>query len=518
MKLPKLRTVLNSPLAGFAGLAIILVFATALRLYKIDTPLADWHSWRQADTASVTLEYLRYEALYGKATLVEQLLSPRFHDLSNIPSGLANLEGYRMVEFPIINFLVARLLLIAPGLSLVTTYRVFNLLLSVASIGLLYAIVVKLTKNQGIALLTALVMAIMPYSVFYSRTILPEVGLTFFNLSAVFFFILWAEHEKTNSKNLLIGLGWLSLTWLSLSLSFLLKPIAVFMAPVYLVIIVHHFGAFGWLKKWPLWLLATSILPLIAWRVHIQGYPAGIPANRWLLNGNGIRLRPAWWRWLFGDRLGRLILGHWGTGLALAGLASLNTFSKKRLTGFARLSVFDWFTLAFAAGWFSYLVVFATGNVQHDYYQISLIPVLSLLVARGLVWLAAAFSKTYPALLVGLALTGISGLALFLSWDQVRGYYQINNPAIVEAGAAAERLTDPEALIIAPYMGDTAFLFQTQRRGWPIGFEIDKKIEQGATHYLTTSYDDEARELETRFKTLEKTDTYLLLDLTTPLL
>ncbi|KKS90138.1 MAG: hypothetical protein UV66_C0008G0013, partial [Candidatus Woesebacteria bacterium GW2011_GWA1_43_12] len=32
---------------------LILVLAFVVRLWRIDAPLADWHSWRQSDTAAV---------------------------------------------------------------------------------------------------------------------------------------------------------------------------------------------------------------------------------------------------------------------------------------------------------------------------------------------------------------------------------------------------------------------------------------------------------------------------------
>jgi len=54
-------------------LFIILVAALMVRLYKIDSPIADWHSWRQADTASVT----RVFAQEGV-----NLLIPRYQDIS----------------------------------------------------------------------------------------------------------------------------------------------------------------------------------------------------------------------------------------------------------------------------------------------------------------------------------------------------------------------------------------------------------------------------------------------------
>src|SRR5689334_19814520 len=75
-------------------LGIILIIATVMRLYRITNPLADWHSFRQADTASVTREYVKHGI---------DLLHPTYHDLSNIQSGKDNPKGYRMVEFPLVN-------------------------------------------------------------------------------------------------------------------------------------------------------------------------------------------------------------------------------------------------------------------------------------------------------------------------------------------------------------------------------------------------------------------------------
>ncbi|MCA9369430.1 hypothetical protein KC721_03960, partial [Candidatus Woesebacteria bacterium] len=98
-------------------LILIAVLAFTLRMYRINTPLLDWHSWRQADTASVTREYQKHGI---------SLLYPKYHDVSNNPSGLPNPEGYRMVEFPLYNALVASILEIIPALPLVVTSRVVS--------------------------------------------------------------------------------------------------------------------------------------------------------------------------------------------------------------------------------------------------------------------------------------------------------------------------------------------------------------------------------------------------------
>ena len=79
-------------------LALILILAFFLRLYRLTEPLADWHSWRQADTAAVGRHFVNYGI---------DLSHPKYDDLSSIPSGKENPEGYRMVEFPILGGLQA---------------------------------------------------------------------------------------------------------------------------------------------------------------------------------------------------------------------------------------------------------------------------------------------------------------------------------------------------------------------------------------------------------------------------
>ncbi len=476
-------------LSHYLLLLSILALALTLRFYRLDSPLADWHSWRQADTASVTREFVKHNY---------PIFKPHYHDLSNIPNGLDNPEGYRMVEFPIINYLTAQILRSNPQLDLVTTSRLVSIIASLVSIACIYGLVWNLSKDKLQAGLAALFFAILPYSIYYSRSILPEPIMVATQMLSLYCFSLYLDEKKMSAKGLLVY----SISYLSLVLAFLLKPITVFLAPVYFILLWRK-HAFSLFKQPMLYLYPTSILPLLLWRRHIQQFPEGIPAFDWLLNGNGIRLRPAWWRWIFADRIGRLILGYWGTGLAFAGIIS---WQKK-------LRDFDIFTLAYAFSMLIYMVVIATGNVQHDYYQIILTPLISILIARGFLFFWRLPKSISHSLLTKSASIFIVLLMLAFSWYEVKGYFNINNPTIVKAGQRSDQLVSENAQIIAPYMGDTAFLFQTNRRGWPIGGEIEKKISLGATHYLATTYDDEARELEAEYETVEKTSEYLLLDL-----
>ena len=104
---------------------------------------------------------------------------------------------------------------------------------------------------------------------------------------------------------------------------------------------------------------------------------------------------------------------------------------------------------------------------------------------------------------------------IMISAFQVKEYYKINHPELIEAGKAVDKLVPKDALVIASYNGDTAFLYQTKRRGWPVvELPIDELIKEGASYYTSVNLNDtQTQEFIKRFQVLEKTDTYVVLKL-----
>jgi hypothetical protein len=459
---------------------IILIIAGVLRLYRVTNPIADWHSFRQADTASVTREYVKNGI---------DLLRPTYHDLGNIQSGKDNLVGYRMVEFPFINAGIAMILRTFTFLPLELTSRLFSIIFSVGAIACLYYFVLDVSSKK-LALWSSFFMAVLPYSVYYSRVTLPEPFMLFFSLFSIMSFNFWLTKDK---------FLWFLLSLASFSLALLLKPFVVFTFPVYISLILMK-------KKWKFlfnpWLIlyvVVSFVPLLFWRNWIVNFPEGVPASDWLLNGNGIRLRPAWFRWLFFERITKMMVGYAGVILLL-----FNLIKKDK----------DFYLYAsWWVGMILFLIVVASGNVQHDYYQTMLVPIISISLGRGLILFHKKIQKIFSEN-IAKSFSGILiMLTLFLSWNQVKGFFNVNHWEYVHTGKVADKILPADAKVIAPAMGDTVFLFQTNRTGWPIGFNVEDKIKLGATHYVTSSYDDEARELEEKYEVLEKTDMYLILDL-----
>lgn len=491
------------------GLGLIVLVGLVLRLYQFSTPLADWHSFRQADTVSVAREFIKQGF---------NLLEPKYHDLSNIQSGKENPQGFRMVELPAISALVALLQPVIPGLELHQVYRLVNIVFSLGIIVLLYTLTAML-DDRKVGLIAASVFAFLPFAVYYSRTTLPEIPLVFFLLLSMYSFMRYVNQQR---------FWWLVCFGVTFSLALLLKPTAVFFTPPLIAYALLKLPMnIRSLMPWVL-TMAVSVIPLLLWRVWILHFPEGIPASDWLLNGNNIRLKPAFFRWLFAERIAKLILGYYGIVLLVMGYMYGVKGLSRRLTladylrrikaivrrlGYAETlthtSLTQLFYLMWTLGMLLYLIVIASGNVQHDYYQIVLLPLISILVARGIMFFLDQHTLTGLVLMVMCVISMIG-----FSWYEVKGYFNINNWAMVRAGQAVDRLTPEDALVIAPYMGDTAFLYQTNRRGWPIGFDIEDKISKGATYYVSTNLDDEARELSARYQVLEQTDEYILIHLT----
>lgn len=474
------------------SLIVIAILSIALRLYKLDGPIADWHSWRQADTAAVARNYLTFGI---------DLLHPRYDDLSNIQSGKDNPQGYRMVEFPLYQAAAAGLKKTVGIVSIEVWLRLLAIVASTIT-GLTLGILLWRRTNAITGVLGALLYAILPYSVYYGRAILPDGVSVCFAVVSLLLFDYGNEAKSKKGK-------WIFTFFAALSAAtaLLIKPVAGFvLLPLAGIIVVDKKQFFTTIMRLVLY-SAIVLVPFVFWRNWMQQYPEGIPVYDWLFNNNNIRLKGAWFYWLFAERIGKLILGYWGT--MFLGLGMLGEINKKERLLSPLLFV----------GALLYMVIIAGGNVQHDYYQILILPAVVAYGAKGLAW---CMKLTWEAKGLRRLSACIVGSAAFLfmlsfSWYTIRTYYWVNRPEIVEAGMAADRLLPKDAKVIAPYNGDTTFLYQTGRQGWPLGFDIEKKLKMGATHYVTVSPTDldlETRDLANMYTVLVRNEKYAIIDLT----
>lgn len=477
-------------------LILLIVLTFVFRLYQFSSPVADWHSWRQADTSAVTRNFY---------TFGFDVLHPRFDDLSNVPSGLDNPQGYRFVEFPLYNLLSAGVYSGLRFISIEQAGRLVSMFSSMGIVLLLYLLVKKYLNATG-GYLAAAFYAFSPFTIYYGRAILPDTTMAAFILAGIYFFDRWATvDEKSKNKKIktfptekLIDF---ILAVLFTAGALLLKPYAVFFS-LPLFVIIWNSWKMRAVLKWELWLFALlTFAPFVAWRMWMMQYPEGIPANQWLLNGNGIRFRPAFFRWIGYERIIKLLSGYGLTVFLLAGIYQLKK-TKQAL-----------FFLSFLISSVLYVTVFATGNVQHDYYQILIMPTLAIYFGLGAYVVLHALQKMK---FVGpIVVILVSLISFAISWHQVKDYFNINNPRIVTVGQLVDQSVPQDAKVIALYQGDTSFLYQTNRQGWA-SFQnpLPEMIDKGADFLaqLDPTSDDIAY-YEREYTIVASSSGYVLVDL-----
>ena len=464
-------------------LILIFLLAFILRLYKIDNPLADWHSWRQADTASISRNFIKegFSPLY-----------PKFDSFYALNSyGDKNVNRYFFAEFPLYNIIAHPFyLLFGVKESLLRLISAF--FSSATAIALFF--LVKKYSSRLTAYLSALFWAIIPFNIYYGRVTMADPLHVFLSVLALLLTTIWLKKKTFSSLAPAGGV---------LALAILTKPYGIVLGLPIAVLLLFSWGK-KLKKDWPQVLIFAflSLTPYLLWKWHIDRYPEGQFGTTWLFNSTNIRFTGAFFRWIIFERLNKLILGSGGFVLFFIGLVC----PKKKKEWLFYLS----WLLALAI----FVTIIATGNVTHDYYQLPLVPILAILAAKGTEFiLGLGQGLIRKAFNLGVVVALVAMMLAF-GWFEVRGFYQINNPAIVEAGKFVDQNLPQEARVVAPYNWDPAFLYQTNRWGWPeMPYSIEKMIEKGATHYVSVAYDEKTKEIMARYNIIEQNEQFVIVEL-----
>lgn len=451
----------------FLILALLILLGFGARLYKITTPLADLHSWRQADTAAVGRNFAR-EGF--------DLLHPRYDDLSTIATGRENPEGYRMVEFPLYNALFAFFYKLFPQLPIEVWGRLTSTFFSLSIIAFIYYFTYK-EANRFSAAAAALLYAIFPFFVFFSRVILPETTALAFAMAALFFLYLFSNETRKRMRVIHY-----ILSAVLFAVGVLVKPTVIF----YLIAALFLFyRRYDWqlLQKLPVYLyLAIAVAPFLLWRYHISFYPEGIPSSVWLFTdvltfegARNIFFRPAFFRWIFFERINNYMLGGFLTGFFLLGI-----FVRSR----------KYFLHALLISAFSFLFIFQGGNVQHEYYQTILLPAIAIFTGLGISFrLSRRKHIITPVVAYPLAVIIII-LSFYFSFYKVRDYY--NYPEeLKRIGDIVQSLTNEDDKIVTDRSGDTTLLYLSDRKGSPgLYQDLEEFKKDGYAYFVTLKKED----------------------------
>jgi len=287
----------------------------------------------------------------------------------------------------------------------------------------------------------------------------------FFGVLAILLTTLWVRKDKV----------WLSLlAAAAFALTILLKPYALVLTlPIfYLILWNWKFKVFR-KPEFYMFILITYI-PYLLWKHHIDQHKEGQFAQAWLYNAGNIRFTGAYFRWLIYDRMNRLIFATGGFAMFWIGIIRGNTKQEGLLYYLWLVAILVFF------------VVIAKGNVTHDYYQMPLVPIGVIFIAKGLDFILSVKAIWYQRVINYIVAVSLVLMMFAFGWFEIRGYFWINNPAIVEAGQYVDQNLPKNAIVITPYQNDSSFLYQTNRYGYTVGGgKIPWFVEAGA-HYLVS--------------------------------
>lgn len=451
---------------------ILLVLGLVLRMYRINTPLADFHSWRQADTSAVTRNFVKDGV---------NLLSPRYDDLSSIQSGLDNPNGYRMVEFPIYNATAALTYpVVSSFLPLEQWERIMTIVAWAITLFVIFSFMLT-EYNLVAAICTGLFYATLPFIVFFTRVVLPDPTATMCTFVGLYTLYTFGKQKNTYAR---LGIALLSGVFFALGL--LIKPTVIFFGLSFLFLFARNLRL-SMFKKFDFYLFSmVSFVPLFLWRQYIAQFPEGIPSSLWLITSvntpegmQRIFFKPAFFRWIFFERINNIILGGFSTIFLVLG---------------SIVKTKKWFLHSLLASSLLYVFTFQGGNVQHEYYQILILPVIAMTAGLGMSYVLNR--KIESNYILALILTlGLYVSSLFFSYYQIKGYYNYSEE-LVTIAKIVKTLTTPQDHIVTDTTGDTTLLYLMDRKGAPATFRDLTELKREGYDYFVTQKQDVIAEIK----------------------
>lgn len=129
-----------------------------------------------------------------------------------------------------------------------------------------------------------------------------------------------------------------------------------------------------------------------------------------------------------------------------------------------------WCEVLGVLGFGAYLVLVAKGNLHHDYYQLPLMPIATVLAAVGLVHLSDVLGRGLPERrdrLLAAAL-GLAVVASFVRVASAHSWYEFSNEDLA-ACASIQSMSDAGDRVVIIGSGSPALLFCIDRKGWLLG-------------------------------------------------
>jgi Dolichyl-phosphate-mannose-protein mannosyltransferase len=428
----------TSPLSHRAKLMVlaILTLGFMARAVTFQSPLFDFHSWRQSDTAIVARNFLeeRFNPLYPQVDFRGD-----------------QVHGYVETGLELHAFLVATMAS-AVGFS-PQLGRALSILSFPASALLLFAFVRdRYGQTPGMVAIAIYAMG-LPLTMYVDRAFMNEPLLALLTFACLRSAQLYLRDGRAHHLLILIAAS---------SLIAAVKPTYLIVGAPILGLFVERFGARA-LIRWELWVIAAaSFGTAAAWFVHAHrlfettGLTFGISNKLY----DGDLLFSARYVSKIGTRIVKDVLGPVGVAGAAYGL------------------VVAWRTRRWAeplgiAAFLAYLAVVTQGNFHHNYYQLPVVPIGTVLAALGVTEAIQRIGdrRAWPDARREVVLAAVVWLAVvstFARSASFHSWYEVDQSRVGMCDALLRVLAPGQRVAFAHYASPD-ILFCIDRKGWALG-------------------------------------------------
>ncbi len=443
----------NSP--AKALLAVFFI-ASAFRLWGVTNPLVDFHSWRQTLTATIAMNFYTGDM---------NLLQPSTNWV----------REYYEFEFQIYPFLVALLYKIFGFHDILG--RLVSIAFSMGTVGMLY-LLGKRYYDSTTGLFAAGVFAVLPMSVYYTRTFMPESAMLFFSVTLLYFFTRWLDNGTW--KDFLLASIFTTLT-------FLIKLPALYMGGplLFLACVKFRWKIFAQYKLYLF--VALVLIPPFLWYSHMGELHAQTHQGESIWLGNdklanqGILFDYKFYKLIFSTRLVEKMFAFTAFPFLILGMIAKVERKEQNLFRI-------WFFSVCA-----YFLIVAVGNREHEYYQIPIIPVGAIIIGKFLADFFKANSNP-GGWKQNIKVTLVLLMILFIpihSIYKLNGRLNINRNYIVIGEQLKEHTGKNDRILLQDIGSDRPQTFYYgDRKGWTLGYQqsltpkdIDQYIAKGASYY-----------------------------------
>ncbi|MBA2306103.1 MAG: glycosyltransferase family 39 protein [Acidobacteria bacterium] len=411
----------------------VLTIGLMARAATYRSPLFDFHAWRQADTAAIARNF------------VEERFNPLY---PQVDSRGAQPVGYVATGFELHAFMVALLSTIfgfSPALGRLLNVALFPLA------ALLIAGFVRVRYGEPESLVALFIFALgLPLTMFVDRAFMNESMLCLLSIICLWSAQSFCQRLRTGDFALLV---------VGFALIAIVKPTYLIVGAPVAGLFVERFGTAG-LIRWQLW--AVGIVAASAgalWFSHARdlyeatglsfGFGNKLMASEVLSSPD---YPPKLARRILQD-----ILGPVGVLFAPAGLIAALRRGRHAES---------WGVLAFVG----YLVVVAAGNFHHNYYQLPMVPIGTVLTSVGVVAAVRWFNQRYSwqpgsAATAYAAILWVAASSTFVRNVSAHNWYELDHSRMRVCEDLKPLLSESDRVV---FVNDPSpdILFCLDRKGW----------------------------------------------------